>query len=90
MIVTIDSAGRLVVPKPIRESAGLQPGEPLEIRVHDGRIEIEAAPREVRIDVRDGFRVAEPVGPYEPLREATVRKTRRDGRARVKTRAKKQ
>jgi AbrB family looped-hinge helix DNA binding protein len=70
----MDAAGRLVLPKPIRDEAGLRPGEPLEITVRDGRIEIEPVPREVRIKERSGFRVAEPVGPYETLRKETVRK----------------
>ncbi len=86
MKTTIDTAGRLVVPKPIRLQAGLEPGEPLEIRFHDGRIEIEPAPREVRIEERAGFRIAEPVGAYEPLREETVRKTREQSRERRKSR----
>jgi AbrB family looped-hinge helix DNA binding protein len=89
MIVTIDSAGRMVVPKPIRERAGLQPGMPLEIRVHDGRVEIEPAPREVRIEERGGFRIAEPLEDYEPLQEETVRRTREQSRGRTKTRPKK-
>ena len=76
MITTIDASGRLVVPKAIRKEAGLEPGEPLEVTVHDGRVEIVPAPREVRICERDGFRVAEPSGAYETLREQTVRKTR--------------
>lgn len=83
---TIDAAGRLVVPKPIREQAGLRPGEPLEVTYRDGRIEIEPAPREVHIEERDGFRVAEPVGPYEPLREGTVKRTRRQSRENRKPR----
>ena len=76
MITTIDTAGRLVVPKALREEAGLVPGEPLEVTVQDGRIEIVPAPRQVQIRQRDGFRIAEPAGRYESLREQTVRKTR--------------
>jgi len=76
MLTTMDNAGRLVVPKPIREEAGLLPGEPLEVSVHDGRVEIAPAPREVRIEERGGFRIAEPVGSHETLHEKTVRKTR--------------
>ncbi len=76
MITTIDAAGRLVVPKAIREEAGLRPGEPLEVTVHDGRVEIVPAPRQVRIRERDGVRIAEPAGSYETLPEQTVRKTR--------------
>ena len=76
MIITIDVAGRLVIPKAIREEAGLRPGEPLEVTLHDGRVEIVPAPRQVRIRERDGLRIAEPTGSYETLDEDTVRKTR--------------
>ena len=76
MITTIDSAGRLVVPKAIREAAGLLPGEPLEVTLQDGRVEIVPAPRRVRIRERDGLRIAEPTGSYETLGEDNVRKTR--------------
>jgi len=76
MITTIDTAGRLVVPKAIRQEAGLVPGEPLEVTVHDGRVEIVPAPRQVRIRDQDGLRIAEPAGNYETLSEDTVRRTR--------------
>ena len=78
---TIDAAGRLVVPKPIREQAGIGPGDTLAVTYRDGRIEIEAAPREVRIEQRQGFRIAEPVGPYDTLHEETVRRTREEVRS---------
>jgi len=60
---TIDAAGRLVIPKPIREAAGLKPETPLEVRFHDGRVEIEPAPLEVRIEMRGGVAVAVPTEP---------------------------
>ena len=41
MDTTIDRAGRLVIPKPIREAAGLKPGIGLSIEYRDGKIEIE-------------------------------------------------
>jgi AbrB family looped-hinge helix DNA binding protein len=47
MNVTIDSAGRLVVPKAIRDEAELRPDMPLVIRCRDGRIEIEPAAQPV-------------------------------------------
>jgi AbrB family looped-hinge helix DNA binding protein len=80
----MDAAGRLVLPKTVREAADLRPGEPLEVSVRDGRIEIEVAPREVRIEDRAGFRVAEPAGRFEALREPTVRKVRERLRGRRK------
>lgn len=48
---TIDRAGRVAIPKSIREAAGLSPGSRLSIEYRDGRIEIEpksAKPRLVR------------------------------------------
>ncbi len=74
---SIDPAGRLVIPKPIRDAAGLRPGEPLEIRVHDGRVEIEPAPVEVRIEMRDGVAVAVPAGPVPAITAYDVEAIRR-------------
>jgi AbrB family looped-hinge helix DNA binding protein len=41
METTIDRAGRVVIPKQIREAAGLKPGVALSIEYMNGRIEIE-------------------------------------------------
>jgi len=41
MKTTIDAAGRIVIPKKLREQAGLQAGMELEVRCRDGRIEVE-------------------------------------------------
>ena len=41
METTIDRAGRMVIPKSIREAAGLKPGMSLRIDYRDGKIEIE-------------------------------------------------
>jgi AbrB family looped-hinge helix DNA binding protein len=43
MKTTIDAAGRIVVPKPLRQALHLTPGQALEIRAGDGRLEIEIA-----------------------------------------------
>jgi AbrB family looped-hinge helix DNA binding protein len=42
MLLSIDSAGRVVVPKPIREQLGFSPDVPLEAEVIDGRLELSA------------------------------------------------
>ncbi len=76
MITTIDAAGRLVIPKDIREQARLEAGVPLEIRFHDGRIEIEPAPRQVEIVRRGRLRVAVPKDDSERLTDDLVRDTR--------------
>jgi AbrB family looped-hinge helix DNA binding protein len=77
MKTTIDSAGRLVIPKEIRMDAGLKPGIPLEIRWRQGMIEIEPAPLPVKLKERGRFLVAVPEKPVEPLRGETVEQTRR-------------
>jgi AbrB family looped-hinge helix DNA binding protein len=40
MQVAIDPAGRVVIPKPLREQLGFSPGTPLEVDVVDGHLEI--------------------------------------------------
>jgi AbrB family looped-hinge helix DNA binding protein len=83
MTITIDSAGRLVIPKSIRESAHITPGMPLSIQVRDGRIEIEPVPLAVRVENRGGVGVLVPAGEEPPpltvegVREAQER-IRRD------------
>jgi AbrB family looped-hinge helix DNA binding protein len=46
MNVTIDKAGRLVVPKEIRDRMGLQAGDELEIEEFNGKIEISKPNRD--------------------------------------------
>ena len=43
MRTTIDQAGRIVVPKALREALNLKPGQALDIRLGDGRLEVEVA-----------------------------------------------
>jgi len=71
----MDAAGRVVLPRAIRDDAHLEPGMPLRITCRDGRVEIELAEREVRLIRKDGIRVAIPVEASEPLRNDTVRET---------------
>ncbi len=49
MRTTIDAAGRLVVPKPLRDELGFSPGMELELDAVDGRLEV-AAPSRVRVE----------------------------------------
>lgn len=72
----MDSSGRLVLPKAIRQQAGFLPGQPLEVHFQDGRVEIEAAPLEIEIVMgRNGFPVAVAKGPVPPLTAAEVQAT---------------
>jgi AbrB family looped-hinge helix DNA binding protein len=76
MKTTIDQAGRLVIPKEIRREARLAPGAPLEIRWHEGRIEIEPAPASVRLQRRGRLLVAVPQGKLPKLSSESVERTR--------------
>jgi AbrB family looped-hinge helix DNA binding protein len=76
MRTTIDSAGRLVIPKKVRQAAGLKPGALLEIQCRDGRIEIEPVPIELRFVRHGRFVVARPKRrPSEPFTAETVEAT---------------
>jgi AbrB family looped-hinge helix DNA binding protein len=77
MRTTIDSAGRLVIPKEIRQQAQISPGMPLEVRLREGHIEIEPAPLDITIRRRGRLAVAVPHKPVPPLPSGTVEETRR-------------
>ena len=49
MKATIDSAGRLVIPKAVRDELALAAGTELELRVVDRRIEIEIPATPMRL-----------------------------------------
>lgn len=77
MRTTIDSAGRLVVPKEVRQQAQLKPGMPLEIRFREGCIEIEPAPIEVTLKRRGRLTVAVPRETVASLTGEVVEENRR-------------
>jgi AbrB family looped-hinge helix DNA binding protein len=55
MRTTIDKAGRLVIPAPIRDRAGLAPGATIELTLEDGGVRLERVaegPRLVRVGKR--------------------------------------
>jgi len=78
MTVTMDSAGRLVIPRSVRNEAGLEPGVPLDIRWRDGVIEIEPAMLAVAMERRGRLAVAVAANPVPPLTSITVERTRRE------------
>lgn len=73
MQVSLDIAGRLVLPKAIVDALGLLPGQTVEISTRDGRIEIEPAAIEVSIEERDGMPVLVPTREVPTMTRATVR-----------------
>lgn len=76
MTVTMDRAGRLVLPKAVRKRAGLVAGMPLEVRVVDGRVEIEPATTRVTVKKKGGFWIAEPMDELPVLRQEEVDRDR--------------
>jgi AbrB family looped-hinge helix DNA binding protein len=52
MKTTIDSAGRIVVPKALRDELSLVGGEMVELTVRDGRLEVEPLSSPMRLERR--------------------------------------
>jgi AbrB family looped-hinge helix DNA binding protein len=76
MKTTIDHAGRLVIPKTIRQRAGLTPGMSVNVRWWDGHIEIEPAPLPVALVQKGRLLVAVPQQPVGTLTAEGVEQTR--------------
>jgi AbrB family looped-hinge helix DNA binding protein len=78
MPTTIDSAGRLVIPKALRDELGFSPGMELELDAVDGRLEV-TAPSRVRVeDGPHGVRFA--AEDADPLSTERVRELIERGR----------
>jgi AbrB family looped-hinge helix DNA binding protein len=78
MKTTIDAAGRVVVPKPLRDELGFNPGTELELEAVDGRLEV-AIPSRVRVeDGPHGVRFA--AEGHETLTSERVRELMERGR----------
>jgi AbrB family looped-hinge helix DNA binding protein len=75
MRTTIDSAGRIVVPKSLRQALNLKPGQALEIRAGDGRLEIEVAATPMTLQRRGKNVVAVPEIELPQLTADAVRET---------------
>ena len=71
----IDAAGRVVIPKEIREHLGLRRGRSVDIRERDGRIEIEPAATPMSLVRRAGGPTAVPKEKLPPLTDEIVRDT---------------
>lgn len=75
MRTTIDRAGRLVVPKAIRELLRLESGGEVEVTERDGVIEVRPAPAEVQVVATPEGPVAVPTTELPPLTDDVVRDT---------------
>lgn len=71
----IDSAGRIVIPKALRDRLGLERGKAVEIRERDGLIEIALAATPMSLSRRAGGPVAVPDEDLPPLTDEMVRRT---------------
>jgi AbrB family looped-hinge helix DNA binding protein len=75
MLATIDSAGRIVVPKRLREELGFTAGQKLELSAVDGRLEVEHPTTAMRLEKRKGRLEAVADRPMPPLTAELVRET---------------
>ncbi len=71
----IDAAGRVVIPKDMRDRLGLQRGRLVDIRERDGHIEIEPSATPMSLIRRRGGLVAKPNDDLPPLTDELVRET---------------
>jgi AbrB family looped-hinge helix DNA binding protein len=67
--ITLGKAGRLVVPKAIRDSLGLHEGSRLKLEIHGGKLQAAPEPDPVSIEINDGFPVIQS-GP--PLKRGNI------------------
>jgi AbrB family looped-hinge helix DNA binding protein len=75
MKAAMDAAGRVVIPKALRQALGFRPGQVLEARATDGRLELEIAPTPVKLKKRGRGVVAVPVSKLPALTADEVRET---------------
>lgn len=76
---TVDAAGRLVLPKRLRERAGIVAGQVLRLRLTDeGRIEVEPVSEPARIETRGRWRVVVTPEGAPPIAESQVEEVRRE------------
>ena len=74
MKITIDLAGRLVIPKSLRDQAGIQPGMDLEIEYRNGLLELSPVCTDIRIVKRGNRKVLSAPGGTPKLTAKDVRK----------------
>jgi AbrB family looped-hinge helix DNA binding protein len=75
MKTTIDRAGRIVIPRTVRDALGLRGGETVDVIERDGRIEIELPPTEMGLERRGRGLVAVSDEPLPTLPQEAVRET---------------
>jgi antitoxin PrlF len=76
-IARITSKGQITVPKEVRDRLGVQPGDALEFRFEENRLEVHPVPRRRLIDFRGIFRVAQAVDFDQERAQARQARARR-------------
>ena len=80
--LTIDKAGRIVLPKPVRDELQLSPGDSLELESSEERITLRPARGNGRIYKKQGVWVMHAGAPLsEEVVEKTIRQIRREREA---------
>lgn len=75
MRTTIDGAGRVVIPKAVRDAMGLSAGREIDIAYVDGRIEIELPTMDVEVDTSGPLPVIRPQSSVPTMDPDVVRQT---------------
>ena len=75
MRTTIDAAGRVVIPKALRDRLGLAAGAAVDLREREGRIELEPAASPMSLTKTRHGLVAVPQDRLPPLSDEAVRAT---------------
>jgi AbrB family looped-hinge helix DNA binding protein len=73
MRTTIDAAGRIVIPKALRDEIGLTVGQEVEIVGRDGRIELDVPATPLTLERRGSVTVAVPDKTLPRLTASQVR-----------------
>jgi AbrB family looped-hinge helix DNA binding protein len=81
MSITIDRAGRIVVPKALRERFGLHPGTELEIEAVADGLRLRARDSAPAFIEKEGVLVHHAAGPALQIDVAAFINRERDGRA---------
>lgn len=59
MEATVDSVGRIVIPKPLRDALGLLTGSPVDVSLYGTGLQVTPGGRSARLAEVDGALVAE-------------------------------
>lgn len=82
--LTIDKAGRVVLPKPVRDALQISPGDSLELESSEDRIILRPAPGKGRVYKKQGMWVFDSGGPLSSeVANKTIRRVRAERDRRV-------